>query len=142
MHGYTFVAVSIGLVVNKVPVLGVIYNPLLDEMYVAWKGGKARLNGKVISVGKSTCLNDALIVNNIGSSREHGFILQTLYRLQRLLLQDLQALRMSGKVHGVGLGLVYPILSCHVIWVGGGVQARRLRTWLMWPVGGLTCTLR
>lgn len=38
VHGYPFVAVSIGLTVDRVPVLGVIYNPLLDEMYWAVQG--------------------------------------------------------------------------------------------------------
>lgn len=35
-------------VVLQEPVVGVIFNPLLDEMYTAWRGGGAFLNGKPI----------------------------------------------------------------------------------------------
>ena len=41
VHGYPFVAVSIALVMNRVPVMGVIYNPIMDEMYYA-SAGKVR----------------------------------------------------------------------------------------------------
>ncbi|KAF7721989.1 hypothetical protein EC973_003871 [Apophysomyces ossiformis] len=44
IHGFPFVAVSIGLTMNKVPVLGVVYNPLLDELYSAAQGLGAYLN--------------------------------------------------------------------------------------------------
>jgi hypothetical protein len=32
VHGFPFVCISIGLIYRKAPVLGVIYNPFLDEM--------------------------------------------------------------------------------------------------------------
>ncbi|EEB08581.1 inositol monophosphatase [Schizosaccharomyces japonicus yFS275] len=38
VHGFPFVAVSIGLFVNKTPVVGVVYNPILDQLYYASKG--------------------------------------------------------------------------------------------------------
>jgi fructose-1,6-bisphosphatase/inositol monophosphatase family enzyme len=34
--------------------MGIIYNPLLDEMYTACKGGGAYLNKRPIRVGKAT----------------------------------------------------------------------------------------
>jgi fructose-1,6-bisphosphatase/inositol monophosphatase family enzyme len=34
----------------QVPVVGVVYNPLLEEMYSACRGGGAYLNGKPIRV--------------------------------------------------------------------------------------------
>jgi fructose-1,6-bisphosphatase/inositol monophosphatase family enzyme len=37
----------------QVPVVGVIYNPLLDEMYTAWRGGGAFLNDKPITVASA-----------------------------------------------------------------------------------------
>ena len=33
VHGFPFVCISIGLVVNKESMLGIIYNPILNEMY-------------------------------------------------------------------------------------------------------------
>ncbi|KAI9469677.1 MAG: hypothetical protein EXX96DRAFT_587054 [Benjaminiella poitrasii] len=44
IHGYPFVAVSIGLTLNKIPTVGVVYNPLLNELYSAAKGHGAYLN--------------------------------------------------------------------------------------------------
>jgi myo-inositol-1(or 4)-monophosphatase len=45
IHGYPFVAVSIGLTINKIPTIGVVFNPLLNELYSAAKGHGAYLNG-------------------------------------------------------------------------------------------------
>ncbi|CAO0801056.1 unnamed protein product [Mucor circinelloides] len=44
IHGYPFVAVSIGLTINKIPTVGVVFNPLLNELYSAAKGKGAYLN--------------------------------------------------------------------------------------------------
>ncbi|GJF00204.1 inositol monophosphatase [Phanerochaete sordida] len=38
VHGFPHVAVSIGLIYKKRPVLGVIYNPFLDQLYTGAKG--------------------------------------------------------------------------------------------------------
>ncbi|KAI9264562.1 hypothetical protein EDC94DRAFT_634451 [Helicostylum pulchrum] len=44
IHGYPFVAVSIGFTLNKIPTIGVVFNPLLNELYSAAKGKGAYLN--------------------------------------------------------------------------------------------------
>ncbi|KAG0166534.1 hypothetical protein DFQ28_007396 [Apophysomyces sp. BC1034] len=44
IHGFPFVAVSIGLTIDKQPALGVVYNPLLNELYSAARGLGAYLN--------------------------------------------------------------------------------------------------
>lgn len=38
VHGFPHVCISLGLIYKKTPVLGVIYNPFLDQMYSAVKG--------------------------------------------------------------------------------------------------------
>ncbi|KAI0325422.1 hypothetical protein GY45DRAFT_248521 [Cubamyces sp. BRFM 1775] len=43
VHGFPAVCVSIGLISGKRPVLGVLYNPFLDQLYSAVKGGGAFL---------------------------------------------------------------------------------------------------
>jgi len=40
--------ISLSVVENEVPVAGVVYAPARDEMYDAWLGGGARLNGQPI----------------------------------------------------------------------------------------------
>eukprot|EP00879_Flechtneria_rotunda_P029841 GHRR01032297.1.p1 GENE.GHRR01032297.1~~GHRR01032297.1.p1 ORF type:complete len:111 (+),score=29.89 GHRR01032297.1:677-1009(+) len=46
VHGYPFICVSIGLTVNRLPVVGVVYNPVLGEMFTAAQGLGAYLNAK------------------------------------------------------------------------------------------------
>lgn len=54
-------AVSLGLVKNRVPVLGVVYNPFADEIFYAEEGGGAFLNGEKISVSDAPTLRESLI---------------------------------------------------------------------------------
>jgi myo-inositol-1(or 4)-monophosphatase len=46
LRGEEYWTISLAVVEDGVPVAGVVYAPALDEMYDAWKGGGARLNGK------------------------------------------------------------------------------------------------
>ncbi|KAA1070009.1 hypothetical protein PGT21_002205 [Puccinia graminis f. sp. tritici] len=46
VHGFPSVCISIGWVVNKIPTLGVIYNPFLSQLYTAVKGHGAFFNQK------------------------------------------------------------------------------------------------
>jgi histidinol-phosphatase len=58
-------ATLVGLAIEGVPSVGVIYAPALDQLAVAWRGGGAWLNGEPIQVSKRAALKDALI--SIGS---------------------------------------------------------------------------
>ena len=44
VHGFPHACISLGLIVNKRPVLGVIYNPFLDQLYTGLKGHGAFLS--------------------------------------------------------------------------------------------------
>ncbi|KAG0243319.1 inositol monophosphatase [Mortierella sp. GBAus27b] len=44
VHGFPFVAVSIGLAIDQEPVVGVIYNPILNQLFTAVKGRGAYLS--------------------------------------------------------------------------------------------------
>lgn len=61
IHGTPPVAVSIALLENKLPVVGVVYEIFLDECFCAWKGSKAYLNGREIKVSLTPKVNDALL---------------------------------------------------------------------------------
>ncbi|MEB3197636.1 MAG: inositol monophosphatase family protein [Candidatus Sericytochromatia bacterium] len=61
-HGLPLFCVSIGLERDGVPVLGVIYAPVLDELYAAELGCGATLNGKPIHVSQTNDLNRSLLV--------------------------------------------------------------------------------
>ncbi|MGE0560822.1 MAG: inositol monophosphatase [Flavobacteriales bacterium] len=61
IHGVPCYCISIGLKRNNEIVLGVIYEINLNELFYAWEGSKAYLNGKVISVTPTLTLEDSLI---------------------------------------------------------------------------------
>ncbi|MEJ2489073.1 MAG: inositol monophosphatase family protein, partial [Sulfurovaceae bacterium] len=46
IHGIPHLAVSIGVYETGIGLMGVVYNPILDEMFYAQKNGGAYLNGK------------------------------------------------------------------------------------------------
>jgi len=61
IHGLPPYSVSIGLLENDIPVLGVVYEVTLDECFYAWKDSPAYLNGKEIRVSDRVKVEDALI---------------------------------------------------------------------------------
>ena len=56
-----FFAVSIGLIYKHQPLLGVIYSPFLDELFVAESKRGAYLNEQVISVDKKATLESSFL---------------------------------------------------------------------------------
>jgi myo-inositol-1(or 4)-monophosphatase len=62
-HAYPLFAVSIALEVQGETRLGVVYNPLLDELFTAEKGAGARLNGRPIQVSAAASLAEALVAS-------------------------------------------------------------------------------
>lgn len=61
LHGIPFFSVSIGLEIEGEVRLGVVYIPILEEMFVAEKGKGAFLNGKRITVSKMGQLSRSLL---------------------------------------------------------------------------------
>ena len=61
-HGFPCYCVSIGLECEGELVVGVIYNPNLDELFVAEKGQGATLNGRPIRVSTIDSLEKSLLV--------------------------------------------------------------------------------
>lgn len=68
LHGVPLFAVAIALERNQEIVASVIYNPIMDELYTAEKGGGAWLNDrKRLRVAGRKHLADALVVTGINS---------------------------------------------------------------------------
>jgi myo-inositol-1(or 4)-monophosphatase len=61
LHGYPQYAVSIALKNKNKTEVGVIYDPLRDELFTAERGGGATLNNRRIRVSPQTNLNEALL---------------------------------------------------------------------------------
>lgn len=60
-HGFPFFAVSIALEIDAQFVLGVVYNPYLEEYFEAAKGSGALLNRRPIHVSGVNNMEDALL---------------------------------------------------------------------------------
>ncbi|MDO8527512.1 MAG: inositol monophosphatase family protein [Deltaproteobacteria bacterium] len=60
-HAYPLFAVSIALLHRGKPVVGVVYEPNRDELYVAEQGGGAMKNDKPIRVSKNNRLDGAML---------------------------------------------------------------------------------
>lgn len=61
VHGYPLFAVSIALQFNFEILLGVVFNPILNENFSAERGGGAFLNGHPIKVSDIKSLDHALV---------------------------------------------------------------------------------
>jgi myo-inositol-1(or 4)-monophosphatase len=68
-HGYPVVAVSIGLLINGIPQVGVVYNPLRKELFQGAKCLGATLNNQAISVSKIGELDKSLLVTGFAYDR-------------------------------------------------------------------------
>jgi myo-inositol-1(or 4)-monophosphatase len=68
-HGFPHVGVSLALVDDHEPVVGVVYDPLRDETWTAAKGSGAALNGEPIDVTEVATLADAFLVTGFPYDR-------------------------------------------------------------------------
>jgi myo-inositol-1(or 4)-monophosphatase len=61
IHGFPFVAVSIGVCRDKKPVIGLILDPVRNELFYGREGRGAWVNGSKISVRKNVRMEESLI---------------------------------------------------------------------------------
>ena len=69
IEGVPHFVVSVALVKNKEPVIGVLYNPIKDELFTAEKGKGAFLNGERIYCSFKDNVNDMIILNSRSETR-------------------------------------------------------------------------
>lgn len=113
VHGYPLVCVSIGFMVMKKPVLGVIYNPILSQMTAAAKGKGATCNGYKIRVSDTNTIGDCIVVNNIGASRSQEFIDRSVKRIHLFLNARPRAFRSSGSACQNMVDVARGVLDCY-----------------------------
>jgi myo-inositol-1(or 4)-monophosphatase len=94
VHGFPFYCVSIGLEVNGVIEVGVVYAPLLKQTYTAVKGRGAFLNGKPIHVSRTERIADSLLATGFSYSRSE--FLDQEVRDFRLLSEQARGIRRAG----------------------------------------------
>lgn len=61
-HGFPFFAISIALYNEDEPLVGVVYNPIHDELFVGEAGHGAYLNGQPIRVSQTERLHESLVM--------------------------------------------------------------------------------
>ena len=61
IHGSGTFCISVALIRNEVPVLGVVYEPTKNELYYAWEGSKAYLNGNPINCSSNRLFSKAMV---------------------------------------------------------------------------------
>lgn len=84
LHGIPIFSISLALVRNGVPVAGVIFNPVMDELYVAESGQGAYLNDRRIRVAARKKLADSVVCCGLPhmSRGDHGQFNRELEKVQ------------------------------------------------------------
>lgn len=73
VHGFPFYSVSIALAHQGELIVGVVYDPSHDEMFVAEKGKGAYVRGKRVHVSNDKNLANSLIATGFPADQQHAF---------------------------------------------------------------------
>jgi len=96
VHGFPFVAVSLAYYVKNRAEIGIVYNPIMDELFTAEKSKGAFLNGKAIKVSSTGDMINSLIGTgfpySIVESDDNEVIIQRL----RNILESSRGVRRAG----------------------------------------------
>ncbi len=94
LHGIPIFAISIGLERQGQLVAGVIYNPAMDELYTAERGGGAFLNDRRLRVAARRTMTDCVIATGIPhlGRGDHGRALLEL----RNVMGEVSGIRRAG----------------------------------------------
>lgn len=79
LHGIPIFAISIALERQGQLVAGVVYNPVMDELYTAERGGGAFMNDRRLRVAARTKLSDAVIgcgIPHLGRGHHGNFLVE------------------------------------------------------------------
>lgn len=96
VHAFPFSCVALALAVKKQVVVGVVYDPAKDELFLAAKGKGAYCNGKRLKTTTTTELPKAVVIQEFGYERTPQGIAKLLKATERLLQANVQAVRQLG----------------------------------------------
>lgn len=147
-HRLPHSCVSIGVIDRGEPVVGVVYDPLRDEMFHAVKGGGAFCNKKSLRVGNCNSLEQCLVAT--GMLRDYGQMGATVRQSFERLFCEAQSVRCQGAAAidlcWVALGRLDGFVELHlkpwdvaaaqiILAEAGGVLDN------LWPDNGVPCLL-
>lgn len=72
-HGLPYFCISIALTYHNKPIFGVIYQPLLNELFYAQEGQGAYLNGQRISVAQEVPLDKSFLLVGLPYEKDQGY---------------------------------------------------------------------
>ncbi|MFA7248690.1 MAG: inositol monophosphatase family protein [Dehalococcoidia bacterium] len=85
LRGIPHFSVSIAADVSGTVVAGVVYSPLVDELFRAARGAGATLNGGAIRVSPEARLSHAVVATGLGNPGDANVVRQHLRRLHNVL---------------------------------------------------------
>jgi myo-inositol-1(or 4)-monophosphatase len=94
LHGFPQFAVSIGVRLKEQLEIGVVYDPILQELYTAARGSGAVLNDKRIRVSQRTQLDSALIGTGLPFLDHHDF--DAYLKVLKAMMQKTAGVRRAG----------------------------------------------
>jgi myo-inositol-1(or 4)-monophosphatase len=94
IHQYPVFSLSIALEYKKEIILGVVYDPLRDELFTAEKGSGAFLNKRPIKVSSIHSLKDCLVTT--GFPFRHKEFIDVYLKLFKTVFQKINDLRRAG----------------------------------------------
>jgi myo-inositol-1(or 4)-monophosphatase len=99
-----------------VTLLGVVYDPFVEELWTATRGGKAFLNGKVIQASRRKKLDEAIVAMGFSKRAE---TMRVMLPVLNRLLPRVRKVRMMG---AAALSLVYVASGRHEAYLEAGVR--------------------
>lgn len=94
VHGFPYFCVSIALAHNGEVIVGVVYDPMKDEMFVAEKGKGAYVHGKRMQVSKEDTLRCSLVAT--GLPADHHYALPLNLKGIQAVAPQVRNLRIAG----------------------------------------------
>jgi fructose-1,6-bisphosphatase/inositol monophosphatase family enzyme len=96
VHCNPYCCISIGLVVRRQSMVGVVYHPATKDMYTCIRGKGAFLNGRRLQASSVEVIERALIVTEMGSQRSQDWIHHKQCAMSALINLKPQAIRCFG----------------------------------------------
>jgi myo-inositol-1(or 4)-monophosphatase len=95
VHGLPIFSISIALAKNKEVIIGVVFDPMRNELFKAVKGEGAYLNDKKITVSKNTFLKQSLLITGFYYDRAQA-MKRTLDNIYHFFSEGIIGLRRLG----------------------------------------------
>lgn len=100
VHGFPFICISIALLIDKEPVVGVVFNPILNELYSASKNGGAFYNEKslplITPIQPLESLEQSLVITEYGADRSKISINAKLDTINKVISYPIHGIRSFG----------------------------------------------